>query len=103
MTARSTSLSGRASPRAREPSRYAKTAPRARKTGVVASRIVRSSMRGTIRARSRGAGTIAPMTAAYSPTREEFVALAREYTLVPVWREVLGDLETPVGVYRKLG
>ncbi|HEX9773986.1 MAG TPA: anthranilate synthase component I [Actinomycetota bacterium] len=37
------------------------------------------------------------------PSREEFVALAREYTLVPVWREVLGDLETPVGVYRKLG
>jgi anthranilate synthase component 1 len=39
----------------------------------------------------------------YSPTREEFLRLAREHTLVPVWREVLGDLETPVGAYRKLG
>jgi anthranilate synthase component 1 len=37
------------------------------------------------------------------PSREEFLRLAREYTLVPIWREVLGDLETPVGVYRKLG
>src|SRR5919108_5949813 len=41
--------------------------------------------------------------AEYSPSRDEFVRLAREYTLVPVWREVLGDLETPVGAYRKLG
>jgi len=39
----------------------------------------------------------------YRPSRQEFVELAREHTLVPVWREVLGDLETPVGVYRKLG
>ncbi|MEX2554015.1 MAG: anthranilate synthase component I [Actinomycetota bacterium] len=41
--------------------------------------------------------------ATYSPTREEFLRLASEHTLVPVWREVLGDLETPVGAYRKLG
>ena len=39
----------------------------------------------------------------HSPTREEFLKLAREHTLVPVWREILGDLETPVGAYRKLG
>src|SRR5688572_33397111 len=39
----------------------------------------------------------------YSPTREEFLRLANEHTLVPVWRDVLGDLETPVGAYRKLG
>ncbi|MFA5889597.1 MAG: anthranilate synthase component I [Actinomycetota bacterium] len=39
----------------------------------------------------------------YQPSRDEFLRLSREYTLVPVWREVLGDLETPVGVYRKLG
>src|SRR6266571_1459867 len=38
----------------------------------------------------------------YSPSREEFIRLARDHTLVPVWREVLGDLETPVGAYRKL-
>jgi anthranilate synthase component 1 len=39
----------------------------------------------------------------YSPSRDEFVRLARDHTLVPVWREILGDLETPVGAYRKLG
>lgn len=37
------------------------------------------------------------------PARDEFVRLAADHTLVPVWREVLGDLETPVGVYKKLG
>ena len=36
------------------------------------------------------------------PTRDEFVALAREYTVVPVWREVLADLETPVSAFAKL-
>ncbi len=36
------------------------------------------------------------------PTRSEFVALAREYTVVPVWREVLADLETPVSAFAKL-
>jgi anthranilate synthase component 1 len=41
--------------------------------------------------------------AEYSPSREEFIRLAREHTLVPVWREILGDLETPVGAYKKLG
>jgi len=40
---------------------------------------------------------------AYQPSREEFVRLAATHTVVPVWREVLGDLETPVGAYRKLG
>ena len=39
----------------------------------------------------------------FSPSRAEFLDLARDHTLVPVWREILGDLETPVGVYRKLG
>ncbi len=37
-----------------------------------------------------------------SPTRDEFVALARDYTVVPVWREVLADLETPVSAFAKL-
>jgi anthranilate synthase component 1 len=36
------------------------------------------------------------------PGREEFRALAREYTVVPVWREVLADLETPVSAFAKL-
>ncbi len=40
--------------------------------------------------------------AACSPGRDEFRALARDHTVVPVWREVLADLETPVSVYMKL-
>jgi anthranilate synthase component 1 len=36
------------------------------------------------------------------PSREEFRALAREHTVVPVWTEVLADLETPVAAYAKL-
>ncbi len=36
------------------------------------------------------------------PSLDEFRALAREHTVVPVWREVLADLETPVSAYRKL-
>lgn len=35
-------------------------------------------------------------------SREEFHALAREYTVVPVWAEILGDLETPVAAFAKL-
>ena len=36
------------------------------------------------------------------PSREEFVTLARDHTVVPVWREVLADLETPVSAFVKL-
>ncbi len=36
------------------------------------------------------------------PTREEFHALATEHTVLPVWTELLADLETPVAVYAKL-
>jgi anthranilate synthase component 1 len=36
------------------------------------------------------------------PSRDEFVALAREHTVVPVWREILADLETPVSAFVKL-
>ncbi len=36
------------------------------------------------------------------PTAAEFVELARDYTVVPVWREVLADLETPLSVFMKL-
>ena len=35
-------------------------------------------------------------------TRDDFVALARDHTVVPVWREVLADLETPVSAFVKL-
>ena len=34
--------------------------------------------------------------------RDEFRALARDYTVVPVWAELLADLETPVAAYAKL-
>ena len=38
------------------------------------------------------------------PSRADFRTLAREHTVVPVWREVLGDLATPVsGFLRVVG
>src|SRR3984893_19205054 len=37
-----------------------------------------------------------------SPSFETFVDQARDYTVVPVWREVLADLETPVSAFAKL-
>ncbi len=36
------------------------------------------------------------------PSRAEFQALAAEHNIVPVWTEVLGDLETPVAAFAKL-
>ncbi|HSM66584.1 MAG TPA: anthranilate synthase component I, partial [Ilumatobacteraceae bacterium] len=36
------------------------------------------------------------------PTRDEFHAHAAEHTIVPVWTELLADLETPVAAYVKL-
>jgi anthranilate synthase component 1 len=36
------------------------------------------------------------------PDRAEFVALAAEHTVVPVWTEMLADLETPVAAFIKL-
>ncbi len=36
------------------------------------------------------------------PSREEFCRLAGEHTVVPVWTELLADLETPVAAYAKL-
>jgi anthranilate synthase component 1 len=36
------------------------------------------------------------------PSRADFAALARDHTVVPVWREVLADLETPVSAFAKL-
>jgi anthranilate synthase component I len=37
-----------------------------------------------------------------SPTRDELVSHGRSHGVVPVWREVLADLETPLSVYAKL-
>ena len=36
------------------------------------------------------------------PSREEFRALATGHTVVPVWTELLADLETPVAAFAKL-
>jgi anthranilate synthase component 1 len=36
------------------------------------------------------------------PSLDEFRVLAREHTVVPVWREILADLETPVSAFVKL-
>src|SRR5262249_41752886 len=40
--------------------------------------------------------------AAAQPSRDAFIALAADHTVVPVWREVLADLETPVSAFAKL-
>src|SRR3954470_14187213 len=37
-----------------------------------------------------------------TPTLEEYVRLSREKNLVPVTREVLADLDTPVSAFTKL-
>ena len=36
------------------------------------------------------------------PSRDDFRSLAATYTVVPVWAELLADLETPVAAYAKL-
>jgi anthranilate synthase component 1 len=39
---------------------------------------------------------------AITPTRDEFKALAATHTVVPVWRELLADLITPVAAFARL-
>jgi anthranilate synthase component 1 len=39
----------------------------------------------------------------YYPTKAEFKEKARQGNLIPVWREVLLDQETPVSAFRKIG
>ncbi len=36
------------------------------------------------------------------PSRDEFIQKAKQGNLIPVWREVLADLETPVSAFRKI-
>jgi anthranilate synthase component 1 len=38
----------------------------------------------------------------YAPDRATFTALARDHAVVPVWREVIADLSTPLAVYDRL-
>ncbi|MGC8627624.1 MAG: anthranilate synthase component I family protein [Acidimicrobiales bacterium] len=36
------------------------------------------------------------------PSRDEFASLGRHWTVVPVWREILADLTTPVAAFARL-
>lgn len=38
----------------------------------------------------------------YHPTKEEFIRRSEQGNLIPVYREVLADMETPVSAYRKI-
>src|SRR5947209_13530206 len=51
---------------------------------------------------SRTAGRPAFNTGATTPTRADFRELARKGNLVPVCREILADLETPVSAFLKI-
>jgi len=42
------------------------------------------------------------MSARYTPSLDEFARLAQQGNLVPVYREILADLETPVSAFLKL-
>lgn len=42
------------------------------------------------------------MTSQFHPTKERFDELTLKHNVVPVWTEVVADLETPVSVYMKL-
>ncbi len=46
--------------------------------------------------------TLGELTTDVRPSFETFAAQAREFTVVPVWREVLADLETPLSAFAKL-
>ena len=39
----------------------------------------------------------------YSPNKKEFLSLAKKGNLIPVYREILADLETPVSAFLKAG
>ena len=44
------------------------------------------------------------MTQSYYPLKKDFLAFAKKkYNLIPVYREILADLETPVSCFLKLG
>ena len=38
----------------------------------------------------------------YCPSREEFLHLASQGNLIPVYREILADMETPVSAFCKI-
>ncbi|TET53176.1 MAG: anthranilate synthase component I [Actinobacteria bacterium] len=39
----------------------------------------------------------------FKPSKEEFTKLAKEHNLVPVYAEIMADIDTPVSAYMKLG
>lgn len=43
------------------------------------------------------------MKAEYYPSLDEFKKLASRGNLIPVYREILADMDTPVSAYRKMG
>ncbi len=42
------------------------------------------------------------MSEAHHPSKKEFLRLSKKYNLIPVYREILGDLETPVSAFLKI-
>ena len=38
----------------------------------------------------------------YKPTKEEFIELAEEGNLIPVYKEIVADLETPVSTFMRI-
>ena len=38
----------------------------------------------------------------YFPSREDFKDLAKKYNLIPVYKEILADMDTPVSAYKKM-
>src|SRR6266702_1028228 len=62
-----------------------------------------SSMREGYAARGRRSNACYRGFVTVVPTREEFRALAQHGNLIPVYREVLADGDTPVSAYAKLG
>jgi anthranilate synthase component I len=46
--------------------------------------------------------SVAPVPGSVQPPLEEFLNLASKYPVVQVWREMMGDLETPVAAFAKL-
>ena len=56
----------------------------------------------TVTAKAEARGGRAPRAGAVWPPRGDVSALARQGNLIPVWRELLADLETPVSAFLKI-
>ena len=39
----------------------------------------------------------------YYPTKSEFIKLAKEANVIPVYKEILADVLTPVSAFQKIG